>query len=214
MWLTWLVVRLAVGLACAFAGFCAGFIATFPIAAVVGKGDTAARAWVVLVVVGTAVGFVASFRIPDERLGLARAGVGEGAPSPVVARAARVAFVATGAWFQYRFTLDDTWGDLVWVPAAGLAVVVVALAAASTPGSRVAVRALVPVLWVPGILLLGAFGLGIGLAPAALGVGAAALVPDRVPRPDASRLLRGLLWTAILVILALALLFLGGPTAA
>jgi hypothetical protein len=156
-------------------------------------------------------GFAASFRVPDHALGL-RAADGTVAASPRWSRITRGVFIAAGL-LTYPVVLAFGWSESpLWLVAWGLASVAAAAAIAS--GSRAAVRAFVPLVWVPMLLLLPLFGIGLFLAPAALGVGVAALVPDRPPSfgslvPSARRIL----WVVVLLLIALGLIGLGSPVA-
>ena len=107
----------------------------------------------------------------------------------------------------------DGLGALWWFPAAGTVLAVVALLGAVS-GVRRAVVAVLPVAWILVIVFLPAFGLGLLVAPAALGATAAAAVPDRPPAFSARRGLIAVLWAAIVVLLAAALLVLSAPVAA
>lgn len=200
------VARAIVGLLFALTGAVVGTFLAYPVGAALGGGSPAAIAWAVLSLGLAAFGVALAVRVPlaavdaESRL--------DSEPSPAAVRTTRIILMSAGIGGQLWLVSRDL-GGFTWLALAGAGVAGLAVVATWSSSSRRAVVASVPLLWIPTLMLIPAFGLGLLLAPAALGVGAAAVIPDRLQLPRGEELVRGILWFVIALLMVAALLVLG-----
>ncbi len=174
--MTRVLVRLAVALGAAGLGVLAVFLVSLAILpATIGYGETAGKIFKISAISAAAVGALLSLRIPDRRLNLTSDDV---AAPPRNRVALRVILLATGVLAQiYILLTAQGLGSHIWLPIVGLAAVGLGLATAGAASARPALGVLAFLTGTGMIMFLPVAGLGATIAPAALSLLAATLVP-------------------------------------